>query len=54
MLPEGRRAIPSDFEEEMWGDWFYRLDEMLSDEKMADDKSRTGTDPSFWVRAILS
>ena len=55
VLPEGCRAILSGFEEEMRGDWFYRLDEMLADGETADDICRKNDEViiiylnSFWA-----
>lgn len=52
MPPEGCCVIPSNLEEEVRGDRFDRLDEMLADETPADDKFRACTNPSLWTRAI--
>jgi len=52
VFPEGGCTISSDFKEELWWDWFDKLDKVFMDEETADNEVGTGADPSLWVRAV--
>jgi hypothetical protein len=53
MRVEGGGPIPFHFEEELWADWVYRLDEMLADQEAADNEVRASADPMLRIRAVL-